>query len=266
MKHLAHISLLLLLMLATGAFSQEAGNSSGTLTISSDPAGCWVRIDSVLVGQTPLAEFELESGQHQIRVFPPEGGSWNRQERHYSIKIPANQHQILNVVFSEPVYINTIPFGARVYADTMLLGQTPLYVPREKYRQLTIEKPGFQPYQLDLRNTVALSDGSPPIITLVEDPSFTEEDYGKPILLGLSRKSHQKSKLGLLTLTVVSQWASFYFKNRADSHYEKYLETADTRSAQSSFDKTRRFDRMSSISLGVSYASLAGLIYFVVWK
>ena len=69
-----------------------------------------------------------------------------------------------------------------------------------------------------------------------------------------------------LALTVASHWASFYFKNKADDRFEQYEAAADPTLSQQYWDETQRFDLLSEVTLGISYASLAGFIYMVVWK
>ena len=240
-------------------FSQAGSN--GFLNVDSDPAGCWVRVDSLLVGKTPLVNFPVSPGNHQIQVYPPQTGIWNLQEKNYSVDIIAGETTELSSNFSRPVLINSLPYGASIYQDTSLVGITPVSLSFESYaeKELRIEKKGYVPQGLVLKDPKAV------LIRLEKDAGFVEEEK-KPQLLGVIPKRHLKSKFSLLALSVASHWAAFHFKNVADSNFDQYQLAGDPASRDRLFDKTRRYDRFSEISLGVSYASLVGLVYMVIWK
>lgn len=241
----------------TGAVRAE----TGTVTVLSEPSGCWVRVDSVLIGQTPLENLELSTGPHTITVFPHASGTWNIEERHFHITLAPGESRRLEAVFSAPAYVNSVPFGARVYQDTTLLGTTPLFLPLEQYggRQLRMERPGYKSYTFTLRG----DDG---LLAHLERDEGLLAETAPPRFGGMFKQRHIKTKFSLLAVSVAAQWASFYFKNVADSRYDDYRRAADPQRAQQFWDETERFDTFSDVSLGISYASLAGLIYYVVWK
>ena len=233
----------------------------GTISISSEPAGCWVKIDSVLVGKTPLDEFELDPGQHLIQVYPPNKGVWNLQEKIVDVSIRAGSNAPLNVVFSSPVFINSVPYGAQLFTENISMGFTPLYLPFEENagKQFRLEKKGYRPYLFTLTSNQS-------IIAQLEGENGFVKDREKPRLLGFLPRTHLKSKFTLLAVSIAAHWASFYFKNIADQNYEKYQQTADPALMDQYWKQTQKYDKLSEVSLGVSFASLAGLIYFVIWK
>lgn len=243
------------------AFFQIIYAQQAEVNITSVPADCWVRIDSVLIGKTPLNRVRLDPGRHIVNVYPPQQGVWNYQERSYALEIGPGETQTINAVFSTPVYINSIPFGAILLADSQALGNTPLYLPFEEYRgrRLMLQKRGFKDYHFVLNSSGSV------MARLEKDASYIE-DEPKPKFLGMFPKRKLKSKFALLAATVASHWASFYFKNTADSNYSKYTRTADPQLRNRFWNETQKYDRFSEVSLGISYASLAGLIYLVVWK
>ena len=251
------ISTALLIAFSAAMYGQE----QGSISIQSTPAGCWVRIDSVLVGKTPLENLTLSAGPHTVQVYPPQNGVWNLEERIYSIMVENRKSHTVEAIFNTPVYINSIPYGASLLADTTVLGVTPVYIPFESNRDKSfrLEKEGFKPYPF------VLTSNRPLLAELETDEGYAETRE-KPQLFGMIPKRHIKSKFTLLAATVATHWASFYFKNQADSYYEKYTQTGDASLRGNYWDKTRRYDRLSEITLGVSYASLAGLIYIVIWK
>ncbi len=255
MKH--HSILMLPIFLFTTLL---LGQQKGTVTIVSKPEKCWVRIDSVLVGKTPIQQFSLAPGEHTIQVFPNNNGIWNVQERIFHLTIKAHHDTTIDALFSRPVYINSVPFGANLLYDSTNIGRTPLYIPFEenKGKQFELVKTGYKPYFFTLDTTHS-------IFARLEPEEATTK-VSKPQLLGFIPKRRLKSKFTLLALTVAAHWASFYFKNQADENFDRYNRTTNPKLMDRYWNRTRKFDRLSAISLGVSYASLAGLAYMVIWK
>ncbi len=256
MRWLAVIILICWSFAAAGLARQQC-----ELNITSTPSGCWVRIDSVLIGKTPLTRFTTLPGAHVIEIYPPQSGIWNLQEQVYRVKVAAGESAAVHANFSAPVYINSIPFGALLFADSVKLGSTPLYLPYEENRgrEMTLRKKGFKEYRFVLNSSRSI------LARLEKDASYVEEEP-RPRLLGILPQRNVRSKFALLTATVATHWVSFYFKNVADHNYSKYSRNADPVQRDKFWNRTRKYDRLSEITLGVSYASLAGLVYLVVWK
>lgn len=238
---------------------QEEQLPVGYVTIRSKPSNCWVRIDSTVVGKTPLEKHELAPGLHYIQVLPKQTGTWNYQQATYQVRTVANKDTVINVHFETPILVNSLPFGATLTQDTTELGLTPLYVPFESFqnKEFMLSKPGYKPFVFTLMNRQAI------LAELEKDEDFVEQE-AKPQFLGLIPRRHMKSKFSLLALTIATQWTAFYFKNLADENYEDYQQTADPIKQADFWDATERYDRISDITLGVSYTSLVGLIYMVM--
>lgn len=251
------ISILLGLILSCSLLSQE----QGTISVSSDPTGCWVRVDSILVGKTPLNNFELAVGSHVIQIYPPNNGVWNLQERVLNVSVTSNQDVPLNVVFSSPVFINSIPYGAQLFNNETPLGFAPLYLPFEenKGKRFRLEKEGYKPFSFTLTTNQS-------ILAEMEKAGNFKDEKEQTRFLGVIPKRNLKSKFTLLAVSIATNWASFYFKNVADNNFERYQQTADPQLMDHYWKQTQKYDRMSEIALGVSITSLAGLIYFVIWK
>lgn len=235
---------------------------NGKISINSSPTESWVRIDSVLVGKTPLTDIQVEAGSHLIDISPPKGGIWNYEDKHLKISISENQDTTFNIIFSKPVFINSVPYGAHLKSDQEYIGITPLYLPFENNQGTSFEiiKEGYEPY------IFVLNTPDPILAKLKKNEGYIELQKKKPQLFGLVPKKHVKSKFTLLAVTVATHWASFYFKNVADDRFDKYLKTADPQLMNKYWDETHKYDRLSEITLGVSYTALAGLIYLVIWN
>ena len=80
------INLLLIL------FFQFLYAQNGKISINSSPIESWVRIDSILVGKTPLIDIQVEAGSHLIDIAPPEGGIWNYEDKHLEISRRQNDN------------------------------------------------------------------------------------------------------------------------------------------------------------------------------
>ena len=229
------------------------------ISVASTPAGCWVQIDSIMAGQTPLHSFSVSAGNHVVRVFPPNNGVWDIQEHRTEIQINEGENRWIRVEFASPVLINSLPYGATLYQDTSIIGTTPLHISFDanEGNRFQIRKNGYHPFLFTLTERQAI------LAELEADASYAEANK-KSQFLGLFPKERVKSKFTLLALTVVAQWGAFYLKNTADKNFDKYRESADPALQKKYWDNTQRYDRLSEITLGTSYVSLAGLIYLVV--
>lgn len=251
---------LLLVLLALTVHLTANDRQPGKLFVISTPPDCWVRIDSVLVGKTPLNGIEITPGKHLIQVSPPETGLWQLTDKIFTVDIKPGAPLSVRAEFDRPIVINSIPYGAEVLRDSIPLGTTPLYLAFSENRGhlFRLFKQGFEPYEFKLTERKSL------LVRLTQSSEIVPIEK-KPRFLGLVSRKKNKNKFALLAVTVATHWASFYFKNIADDRYNKYLRTANPELIDSYWNQTRKYDRLSEISLGISYASLAGLIYLVVW-
>ena len=252
-----YFNILFLLSLSTFVFGQETGR----LNITSTPEGCWVRIDSILVGKTPLTDLEVAAGNHNVQIYPPQNGIWNVETRELTVTVSPNRSESLNATFANPVYINSVPYGAALYSDTSFISKTPVYLSYDEHhgQSFRLVKKGYKSYEFVLNSPNAV------IAQLEKDDSFIATQH-QPELLGVMPKQHFKSKFTLLAVSVATHWASFYLKNVADKKFEKYERASDPVLIDQYWNSTKKYDRLADISLGVSFASLAGLIYMVIWQ
>ncbi|NIW78228.1 MAG: PEGA domain-containing protein, partial [Calditrichae bacterium] len=175
---------------------------TGMVSITSEPSNSWVRIDSILVGRTPISKFKLNTGLHQIQVYPPQNGIWNLEKRIYELSIKPKQDTSLHAVFGKPVLVNSIPYGAQLFSDTTQFGFTPLYIPFavHKGKQFRIEKEGFKSYRFSL-------DSDKPVLAHLTKREEFIKNKPDSKFLGFISKKHLKSKFTLLALTVATHWA-----------------------------------------------------------
>jgi len=231
------------------------------LTVYSSPNDVEIRLDSVLVGSTPLDKIEIAPGKHRLEALSPYSGLWNMTNIVKEFEIKAGQDTAIHIRFEKQVQINSIPYGAQLMFQNRSIGATPVSVPFEpnKGKEFRLEKPGYRTQQFVLKKP------EPYIITLeplnMELVEETNHSFSHALF-----HTRLKSKFLFLTGTVVTHWLSFYFKNVADDNYNKYAQTGDPHLMNKYWDKTQKYDRLSDITLGVSYAFLSGLIYTVLWR
>ena len=130
---------------------------TGTLTVTSIPSGASVYIDGDLIGQTPLRDYEIDTGsqrEKQIKVRLELSGYKNRVAQ---LTLRGGQHTPLDVRLEKSIprtgtlAATSTPSGASVYVDGDLIGQTPLQdyeidtgSQREKQVEVRLELSGYK--------------------------------------------------------------------------------------------------------------------------
>lgn len=251
---------ILLIILAT-VLMGNAQKNNAKITIHSIPDQVQIRVNSVIVGITPIIDYEVESGYISIEAISNETGIWNNHNIVQEIFVTPGQDTTIQIKFPKMVKINSIPFHAKLMVNDQFMGLTPISVEFDRYRgkEFLIEKTNYNSFRFFLENPNSqLYTLEPLDISALEaeNISFT---YGL-------FHSNMKSKFLFLSGTVVTHWLAFYFKNLADSNFDKYTNTANPALMQKYWNNTQKYDRWSDITLGVSYAFLGGLIYTVLWR
>jgi len=153
----------------------------GKLTITSEPTNATVIIDGNEVGKTPLENYTLPVGLHQVIVKMP-----GYKDEVFNVSIQAGKLLTFHVELSPKtgmITINSNPSGAEVYIDGQKVGETPLehYVLPIGLHQVLIKKEGYK----DEVFNVSIQEGkeltfnvelSPKtgMITITTDPSGAE--------------------------------------------------------------------------------------------
>ncbi len=245
------------LIFCISAFAQS---NSSLISIHSSPDSMNIRLDSVLIGRTPLERIEVKPGLHRLEAISPYPGLWNSTNQVIQFSVSAGSDTTISIKMMQPVKINSIPYHAELLQDYSSLGLTPITLMFEDYRgkEFRLEKDGFE------SKTFTLSEARPYLFKL-EPMKLAQTDEESGSFLHSMFHTKMKSKFLLLTGTVVTNWLAFYLKNLADDNYEKYRTTGNPQLMNSYWDKTQKYDRLSDISIGVSYAFLGGLIFTVIW-
>lgn len=229
------------------------------LSVYSTSQKITIRLNSIIVGTTPLQDLNIEPGRYQIEAMVTEPGIWNNHNIVKEIQLRAGQDTTIYFQIPSLVKINSIPFHARLLQENRFLGLTPLFIDFNQFqgKELFLEKTGYRSVRFVLssaRSQVYILDPIELAVSNEDHHSFMNSLFG----------SRLKTKFILLGGTVASHWLAFYFKNMADENYNNYLRTGNPQHMQKYWDNTQKYDRWSDISIIVSYTFLGGLIYTVL--
>lgn len=71
-------------------------------------------------------------------------------------------------------------------------------------------------------------------------------------------------KPGLAALAVLSNWTSFYLKRKADDSYRDYQRSSDLHKINYYYRRTRTFDTLSNVMLGISVSAVTTFLYLLM--
>ncbi len=247
----------LLFLLSIG----ESQEITSRLSIYSNPNNVKIRIDSVLYGKTPLENIELKPGDHQLEALSPYEGLWNMTNIRKTFNMKSEQDTTIRIQFEQYVKINSIPYNAKLIYNNNTLGLTPTTISYANHRgkQFSLEKKGYN------SRSFVLKDPEPKLFELEPLDLSDNEKKATTFTHSLFRRK-LKTKFLFLTGTVATHWLAFYLKNVADDNYQKYTRTSNPQLMDKYWDNSQKYDRLSEISLGVSYVLLSGLIYHILWN
>ena len=159
---------------------------TGTLTVTSTPSGASIYIDGALIGQTPVHDYEVDTGvQHerQVTVGLMLSGYKSYMDQ---LTLRGGQHTPLDVRLEEFIprtgmlTVTSAPSGASIYIDDDLIGQTPVHDyeidtgrTREKQVEIRLELSGYKPQVTRL--TLRGGQQTPWDVHLEKIPQIQEE-------------------------------------------------------------------------------------------
>ena len=158
----------------------------GTLTVTSTPSGASVYIDDNVIGQTPLSDYEIDTGaqrEKQIEVRLELSGYKNRVAQ---LTLRGGEQTPWDVRLEKfisrtgTLTVTSTPSGASVYVDSDLIGTTPLSDygidtgrTREKQVEIHLELSGYKPQVTRL--TLRGGQQTPWAVHLEKIPQIQEE-------------------------------------------------------------------------------------------
>lgn len=231
---------------------------TGRLTVESKPSGATVFIDSVLVGATPLREYETTSGPHTLRLVYPHPTSWLAVTKTVPIEVRTGQAAHYDIELGSVFTIHSTPSGASVLFQNRELGTTPLLYRSDSPLSgtLILKKDGFEPAAIP----IAQEHVVPSRIEL--KPLSTEPNRLPDVLPPdyLDSVSPRWATYVAASTMILSGVLSAYWKDRANRDFDRYSLTKDPALLAS----TQRLDRRSGIAITISHVSFAALAYLLL--
>lgn len=222
------------------------------LSIESNIEGAKVYLDSMNIGETPIYNFKINSGNYNLKVVYPDDKSWNQSLYTESIQLSPGENLKKYIELEYIFIINSTPIDANVFVGDSLIGQTPVvYFTKSTELVARIEKEDYESviFKLDKNN-----------------------HYKEAILLKKESKVLNKSNLKVTHLStevyiaggsaIIFGSAAALLKVKADEHYKKYRSTGD----RSELTQVRKFDKLSGISLFLCEISNILLVYLLLLR
>jgi hypothetical protein len=239
--------------------NQPRADSAGTVTITTEPAGADVYIDSLFVGKSPLRGVTLERGSHRIRAFYPSVFAWNASMIQDSLTVTDANETEKRLELSEVLRVQSDPPGGIVRYRGAELGPTPLYtsLPSMIAGDLVVQKEGYDSL------LVPAGERTNGLIRVKFSQQIGGGSFSRPSdVLGVNGAIPRDYMMTYVSgaAMIVSGVASAVMKDRANRNFDAYL----LNNNPADLSATRRLDRGAAATLIVSQISFAVLAYFLL--
>jgi len=239
---------LLLVMMAGAARAQEGVH----LTLETNLQEATLFADSIWLGPASQRDFNVPSGTQELRLVAPTADAWSIPP--VLLPFDAAPGDTLSLRLAFPYYykIESMPYGAAVYLQTMdgrqEIGRTPL-----QYQSLEpiigpiiIEKSGFGRAEVEPggqvwnRHVVALKPSEQ------IDERRAEVDWRPP------PKTRRWIDVAAMGTALAAGVVAVHYKIQADRRYDRYLENGDPALRSG----IKRYDTYSAVALGTMQVGL----------
>jgi len=242
----------------------HARQPNGRVTITSEPPGLAVYVDGRLIGQTPLENYALSIGAHNIRVERPEGVTWDVLDWQWDGAVSTEETIRAHAVFTGPVILISKPFDAEVYMNGHPMGTTPLRLSNLAPGRYTVSfrKRGYE----EVSRSFVVKDTAHQTLktdlALYNPGIVPVSGYSAPV-----RKDHSlQISLGYATLGlgILFTGLALNSDHKADRAYGRYLNTANPIRSEQFFRQAARQDKRTSSFAVAAQFNFAGAFYFLV--
>ena len=198
--------------------SVHGADKTGYLSVSVED-DMQIYIDTSFVGTHSFSYMELPVGAYTVHIYNAQTHDLAGRGISKNIIIEENIYLNLDFSLTDQVKVLSLPIGGKVFAGDELIGSTPLTFNRDLVgtKTIKIEKNGYaeQTFELD-------TDQKQYNFNLVP---IEDETQIRVARLSKSRNTITWYREGLVVTSLISSWASFYYKRQADQAYSKYQVT-----------------------------------------
>jgi len=251
---------------AISAFAQESASSRHAfISVESQQPSLPVLIDGQQVGFTPLRNFSVPSGKHEIAVKRAQPESWLDFDWVEICSLSAGDTLIFTAHFQKGYSINSTPFGAEVYVDGILQGATPLVLrlPEDEIATVEIRRAGYQTEQLQIgKIKEGLAETRLYAVTLKPEKNLALLQEVEKSRRRFHLNRNRRISLAAAGLSLASGIAAILLKDKADHFYDQYLTASLPAQREGFYQRTKDYDRYSGIATAVFEASFAASFYF----
>ncbi len=216
------------------------------LEVNAELSGLNVFLDQKKIGQTPLKDFPISLGEHELIVTSPFWPAWDKPNfRITFVAVAGEKHQFF-AHFLERILVNSIPHGAQVYLDGQLIGETPTTCLKDTSRQqlIVLKKEGYEPF------TVRLAELAKPaiVIRLHEDAEWAQAQEKAKSEKEKQLKRRRRLMAASLGVAAVAGLATIHFHSQGNEEYSRYLSTAVPKQMELHYDQAQEYDRIASLT------------------
>ena len=211
-------------------------------------SGLPVYIDNDSVGVTPLQQCLIDTGLHRTVVPSPYRTRWYQQHWQRSFKATSGQHYRFKVSFPRMYLINTIPFGAEVFANGKKLGTTPItvFAAPESLVHITITKHNFRKVTLQLGE----QEEGEIRLSLEYIDGWQEQNAQEGLVQQQRIRRKRRGLYSSIAFSTIAGLSTIYFRNQADDEYATYMHAGTPADMQHYYNRTKQYDKVA----GISYA------------
>jgi|GEM_PF-2726626 len=226
--------------------SIDSVHTEASLEVEAEISGLNIFLDEKKIGQTPLKDFAISPGEHEIIVTSPFWPAWDKPNYQITFTAVAGEKCRFFARFVERILVNSIPHGAQVYLDDKLIGETPTTCLKDTSRVqvLVLKKEGFEPFKARLTDVAKQAL----VIRLHEDPEWAQAEEKAKSEKEKQLKRRKRMMAASLGIAAASGLATIHFRSQGNEEYSRYLSTAVPKQMEAHFDQAQEYDRIASIT------------------
>ncbi len=241
LKTIALLSTVLMLTAAVPGRAQDV-----VVLIETNLPEAIVFADSAQVGPARQGMFRFPAATRAVRLVAPTADAWSVPPVVAALDAAPGDTLTLVLAFPYSYKIESVPFGAAVYAETgtgrEMLGETPVLYTNEAPLEgsLIVEREGYLPERIEPGQKV----WNRHVVTLA--PSQVVAPVAAEVAWVPPKKTRRWIDYAAVGLAVGAGLVSIQQKFRADDLYDEYLKTGDPALR----DRINAFDTRAAVALG----------------